>query len=218
MRFLKFIMVGLQRMGCKRGLVQPQGPVMQRQAWTRQWPSFSWLVSRPVGKGCSFSSSFLSVCKKSYPHWGAREELRPPPILLVTEQWAPLGGVPYNSCLYSNPSSSLCCCCSVTKLCLTLCDLMPVTDSWTIKKAEHQSIDAFELWCWRRFLRVPWTARRSNFSILKDISPEYSLKGQVLKLKPQYFGYLMWWTDSLEKTLMQGKIEGRRRRGQQKMR
>ena len=91
-------------------------------------------------------------------------------------------------------------------------------ESWTIKKAEHQRIDAFELWCWRRLLRIPWTARRSNQSILKEISPEYSLKGLVLKLKLQYFGHLMQRTDSLEKILMLGKIEGRRRRGQQRMR
>ena len=90
--------------------------------------------------------------------------------------------------------------------------------SWTIKKAEHRRIDAFELWCWRRLLRVPWTARRSNQSILKEISPEYSLEGLMLKLKLQYFGHLMRRTDSLEKTLMLGKIEGRRRRGQQRMR
>ena len=86
------------------------------------------------------------------------------------------------------------------------------------KKAEHQRIDAFELWYWRRLLRVLWTARRSNQSILKEISPEYSLEGLMLKLKLQYFGHLMWRTDSLEKTLMLGKIEGRRRRGQQRMR
>ena len=85
-------------------------------------------------------------------------------------------------------------------------------ESWTIKKAEHKRIDAFELWCWR-FLRVPWTARRSKQSILKESSPEYSLEGQMLKLKLQYFGYLMQRADSLEKTLMLGKIEGRRRRG-----
>ena len=91
-------------------------------------------------------------------------------------------------------------------------------ESWTVKKAEHQRIDAFELWCWRRLLRVPWTARRSNQSILKEISPEYSLEGQMLKLKLQYFGHLTWRTDSLEKTLMLGKTEGRRRRGQQRMR
>ena len=84
-------------------------------------------------------------------------------------------------------------------------------ESWTVKKAEHQRIDAFKLWCWRRLLRVPWTARRSNQSILKEISPEYSLEGLILKLKLQYFGHLMWSTDSLEKTLMLGKIEGRRR-------
>ena len=91
-------------------------------------------------------------------------------------------------------------------------------ESWTTKKAEGLRIDAFELWCWRRFLRVPWTARRSNQSILKEISPEYSLDGLMLKLKLQYFGYLMQRTDSLEKTLMLGKIEGRRRRGQERMR
>ena len=91
-------------------------------------------------------------------------------------------------------------------------------ESWTIKKAEHQRIVAFELWCWRRRLRVPWAARRSNQSILKEIAPEYSLEGLMLKLKLQYFGHLMQRTDSLEKTLMQGKTEGRRRRGQQRMR
>ena len=91
-------------------------------------------------------------------------------------------------------------------------------ESWTIKKAEHRRIVAFELWCWRKLLRVPWTARRSNQSILKEISPEYSLEGLMLKLKVQYFGHLMQRTDSFEKTLMLGKIEGRRRRGQQRMR
>ena len=91
-------------------------------------------------------------------------------------------------------------------------------ESWTIKKAECWRIDAFELWCWRRLLRVPWTARRSNQSILKEISPEYSLEGLMLKLRLQYFGHLIWRTDSLEKTLMLGKIEGRRRRGWQRMR
>ena len=85
---------------------------------------------------------------------------------------------------------------------------------WTEKKAECQRIDVFELWCWRRLLRVPWTARRSNQSILKEISPEYSLEGLMLKLKLQYFGHLMLRADSLEKTLMLGKTEGRRRRGQ----
>ena len=88
-------------------------------------------------------------------------------------------------------------------------------ECWTIKKAEHWRIDAFELWCWRRLLRVPWTIRRSNQSILKEISPEYSLQGLMLKLKLQHFGHLMWRTDSLEKTLMLGKIEGRRKRGWQ---
>ena len=90
--------------------------------------------------------------------------------------------------------------------------------SWTVKKAECQRIDAFELWCWRRLLRVPWTARRSNQSILKEISSEYSLEGLMLKLKHQYFGHLMRRTDSLEKTLMLGKIEGGWRRGRQRMR
>ena len=91
-------------------------------------------------------------------------------------------------------------------------------ESWTVKKAERQRIDAFELWCWRRFLRVPWTARRSNQSILKEISPGCSLEGLMLKLKLQYFGHLMWRVDSLEKTLMLGGIRGRRRRGWQRMR
>ena len=91
-------------------------------------------------------------------------------------------------------------------------------ESWTIKKAEHWRIDAFELRCWRRFLRVLWTARRSNHFILKDISPKYSLEELMLKVKLQYSGHLMWRTDSLEKTLMLGKIEGRRKRGQQRMR
>ena len=91
-------------------------------------------------------------------------------------------------------------------------------ECWTIKKAENKRIDGFELWCWRRFFRVPWTARRSNQSILKEVSPEYPSKGLVLKLKLQYSGHLIWITNSLEKTLMLGKIEGRRRRGQQRMR
>ena len=91
-------------------------------------------------------------------------------------------------------------------------------ESWTVKKAEHRRIDAFELWGWRRLLRVPWTARRSNQSILKEINPEYSLEGMMLKLKLQYFGHLMRRTDSLDKTLMLRKIKGRRRRGWQRMR
>ena len=91
-------------------------------------------------------------------------------------------------------------------------------ESWTIKKAEGRRIDTFELWCWRRLLRVPWAARRSNQSILKEISPEYSLEGLILKLKLQYFGHLIRRADSLEKTLMLRKIEGRRRRGQQRIR
>ena len=91
-------------------------------------------------------------------------------------------------------------------------------ESWTIKKAECQRIDAFELWCWRRLLRFPWTSRRSNQSILREISPEYSLEGLMVKLKLQYFGHLMQRTDSFEKTLILGKVEGRRRRGKQRMR
>ena len=91
-------------------------------------------------------------------------------------------------------------------------------ESWVIKKAEHRRIDAFELWCWRRLLRIPWTSRRSNQSILKEISPEYSLEGLMPKVKLQSFGYLMWRADSFEKSLMLGKIEGRRKRGQQRMR
>ena len=109
-----------------------------------------------------------------------------------------------------------------TKVCLVKAIVFPVVmygcESWTVKKAEHQRIDAFELWCWRRFLRVPWTARRSNQSILKEISPECSLVGLMLKLKLQYFGHLMRSPDSFEKTLMLEKIEGRRRRGQQRIR
>jgi len=104
-----------------------------------------------------------------------------------------------------------------TKVRLVKAMVFPVVmygcESWTIKKAEHRRIDAFELWCWRRLLRVPWAARRSNQSILKEISPECSLEGLMLKLKIQYFGHLMWRTDSLEKTLMLGKIMSRRRRG-----
>ena len=95
---------------------------------------------------------------------------------------------------------------------------MVYEESWTIKKAEHWRIDVFELWCWRRLLIAPWAARRSNQSILKEINPEYSLWELMLKLKLQYFGHLMWRADSFEKTLMLGKIEGRRRRGQQRMR
>ena len=91
-------------------------------------------------------------------------------------------------------------------------------ESWTLKKAEHQRINAFELWCWKRLLRVPWTAGRSNWSIIKEISPEYSLEGLMLKLHLQYFGHLIRRTDSFEKTLTLGRIEGRRRRGQQRMR
>ena len=108
-----------------------------------------------------------------------------------------------------------------TKVCLVKAMVFPAVmhgcESWTIKKAEHQRIDAFELWHWKRLLRIPQIAR-SNQSVLKEISPEYSLEGLMLKLKLQYFGHLMWRTDSFEKTLMLGKIEGRRRRGRQRMR
>ena len=108
-----------------------------------------------------------------------------------------------------------------SKVCLVKALFFPVViyrcESWTIKKAEHRRIDPFELWCWRRLLRVPWTARRSNQSVLKEISPEYSLEGWMLKLKLQSFGYLMRRTESLEKTLMLGKIEGRKRRDRQRM-
>ena len=110
----------------------------------------------------------------------------------------------------------------LTKVCLVKAMVFPVVmygcESWTIKKAEHRRIDAFELWCWRRLLRVPWTARRANKSILKEISPGCSLEGLMLKLKLQYFGYLMRRADSFEKTLLLGKIGGRRRRGRQRMR
>ena len=109
-----------------------------------------------------------------------------------------------------------------TKVHLVKAMILPVVmygcESWTVKKAELQRIDAFQLWYWRKLLRVPWTARRSNQSILKNISPEYSLEGLMLKLKLQHFGHPMWRTDSLERTLMLGKIEGKRRRGQQRMR
>ena len=109
-----------------------------------------------------------------------------------------------------------------TKVCLVKAMVFPVVmygcETWTVKKAEHRRIDAFELWCWRRLLRVPCTIRRSNQSILKQISPGCSLKGLMLKLKLQYFGHLMRRADSLEKTLMLGKIEGRRRRGRKRMR
>ena len=109
-----------------------------------------------------------------------------------------------------------------TKVCLVKAMVFPVVmygcEHWTVKKAECQRIDAFELWCWRRLLRVPWTARRSNQSILKEISSEHSLEGLMLELKLQYFGHLMQRTNSLEKPLMLGKIEGRRRKGRQRMR
>ena len=109
-----------------------------------------------------------------------------------------------------------------TKVCMVKAMVFPVVmygcENWTVKKAECRKTDAFELWCWRRLLRIPWTARRSNQSILKEISPKYSLEGLMLKLKLQYFGHLMQRVDSLEKTLMLGGIGGRRRRGQQRMR
>ena len=109
-----------------------------------------------------------------------------------------------------------------TKVCLVKAMIFPVVmygcESWTIKKAEHRRIDAFELWCWRRLLRVPWTSRRSNHSILRESSPGCSLEGLMLKLKLQYFGHLMQRADAFEKTLMPGKIESRRRSGRQRMR
>ena len=109
-----------------------------------------------------------------------------------------------------------------TKVCLVKAVVFPVVrygcERWTVKKAERQRIDAFEVWCWRRLLRFPWTARRANQSILKEIKPEYSLEGLMLKLKLQYFGHLVRRVDSLEETLMLGGIEGRRRRGRQRMR
>ena len=109
-----------------------------------------------------------------------------------------------------------------TKACIVKIMVFPIVmyecESWTIKKAEHRRIDVFELWCWRRFLRVPWTARRSNWSILKEIHPEYSLEGLMLKLKLQYLGHLIWRADSFEKTLMLGGIGGRRRSGRPRMR
>ena len=110
----------------------------------------------------------------------------------------------------------------LTKVHLLKAMIFPVVmygcESWTIKKAEHQRIDVFELWCWRKLFRVPWTARRANHSILKEISPECSLEEPMLKLKLQYFGHMMWRTDSFEKILMLGKMEGRRRRGRQSRR
>ena len=110
----------------------------------------------------------------------------------------------------------------LTKICIVKAMVFSVVtysfDSWTVKKAEGQRINTFELWCWRRILRVPWTVRRSNQSILKEINPEYSLEGLMLKLKCQYFGHLMWTTNSLGKSLMLGMMEGRRRRGYQRMR
>ena len=109
-----------------------------------------------------------------------------------------------------------------TKVRLVKAVVFPVVmygyESWIINKAEHQRTNGFELWCWKRLVRVPWTTRRSNKWILKEINPEYSLEGLMLKLKLQYFGHLLWRTDSVEKTLMLGKIEGKRRRGQQRMR
>ena len=110
----------------------------------------------------------------------------------------------------------------LTKVCIVKAMFFPVImygcENWTIKKGEHQKVDAFELWCWRKLLRVPWTAKKSNQSIPKEINPEYALEGLRLKLKFQYFGHLMGRADSLEKTLMLGKIEGRKRRGQQRSR
>ena len=112
--------------------------------------------------------------------------------------------------------------CLVKAMCLFFFFFLPIVtygcESWTTEKTERWRTDAVKLWCWRRLFRVPWTARRSNQSILKELNPEYALEGLILKLKLQYFGYLMWRTDSLEKILMQGKAEGKRRRGRQRMR
>ena len=121
----------------------------------------------------------------------------------------------------TNPDSILKSITLPTKVCLVKAIVFPVVmygnESWTIKKAEYQRPDAFELWCWRRLFSIPWTTKRSNQSILKEISPEYSLEGLMLKLKLQYFGHLMQRADSFEKTLMLGKIEGGRRRGRQRI-
>ena len=125
-------------------------------------------------------------------------------------------------CLHWSTHQGRCSVNGFVQVCLVKAMVFPVVmygcESWTIKKAERWRIDAFELWCWRRLLRVTWTARRSDLSILKDVSPGCSLEELMLKLKLQYFGHLMWRADSLEKTLMLGKIEGRRRRGRQRMR
>ena len=140
----------------------------------------------------------------TFMHW--RRKRQPTPVFLPGEsqgRWAAVYGVVQRQTRLKWLSSS-----SSKYGC----------ESWTMKKAEHRRMDAFELWFWRRLLRVPWTARRSNQSVLKEISPECSSEGLMLKLKLQYFGHLMWRTDSLEKTLMLGKIEGRRRRGWQRMR
>ena len=162
-----------------------------------------------------FSCSVMS--DSLWPH--EPQHTRPPcpsptpgvyPNLCPLSQWChptiSSSVVPLSSCPQSFPASGF--------FPVVMCGC----ESWTGKKAERQRIDAFELWCWRRLLRVPWTARRSNQSILKEISPGCSLEGLMLKLKLQYFGHLMWGADSLEKTLMLGKIEGRRRRGRQGMR
>ena len=140
--------------------------------------------------------------------WTAAYQAPPSMGFARQEYWS---GVPSDSILKSRDIIL------PTKVRLVKAMVFPVVmygcESWTIKKGECQRIDAFELWCWRRLLRVPWTARRSNQSILKEISPGYSLEGLMLKLKLQYFGHLMWRADSFEKTLILGNIEGRRRRG-----
>ena len=145
--------------------------------------------------------------------WTAAYQAPPSMGFARQEYWS---GVPSDSILKSRDIIL------PTKVRLVKAMVFPVVmygcESWTIKKGECQRIDAFELWCWRRLLRVPWTARRSNQSILKEISPGYSLEGLMLKLKLQYFGHLMWRADSFEKTLILGNIEGRRRRGWQRMR
>ena len=134
----------------------------------------------------------------------------------------PLSQLCYLTISSSTALFSFCLQSLLTKVHLIKAMVLPVVtygcESWTVKKADHGRIDVFELWCWRRLLRVPWTARRSNQSILKEISPEYSVERLMLKLKLQYSGHLMWRTDSLEKTRMLGKIKSRRRRGRQRMR
>ena len=170
--------------------------------WPKYWSfSFSISPSNDYSGLLSFRIETLTLHKQNHCTWWLQK-------LWPTAYW---------SCILKNRDITL-----PTKVCLVKAMVFPVVmygcESWTTKKAEHWRIDAFELWCWRRLLRAPWTARRSNQSTLKEISPEYLLERLMLKLKLQYFGHLMGRTDSLEKSLMLGKIEGRRRRGQQRMR